>query len=71
MSVTGRSVKEAAAEVRSDMLLSCALLQTYKVREQSLGKQVEVLHSADCDGEQTLALCEGLSRGAQTQDRQQ
>lgn len=44
---------------------------TYKVREESLSQQVEVLHSADSDREETLAVCDWLRGHAQRQQRQQ
>lgn len=47
------------------------LLQAYKVREESLGEQVQVRDSVDCNGEQTLAVCDLLRGDAQTHDRQQ
>lgn len=47
------------------------LLQAYKVREESLGEQVQVRDSVDCNGEQTLAVCDLLRGDAQTHNRQQ
>lgn len=49
---------------------SFELLYTHKVREESLSQQVEVLNSADSDGEQTLAVCDRLRRDAQRHHRQ-
>lgn len=49
-------------------LCPCGLPYTYKVREESLSEQVEVLNSADSDGEQTLAICNWLRGDAQRQD---
>lgn len=43
---------------------------TYKVREESLSEQVEVLNSVHSDGEQTLAVCDRLRGHAQRHQRQ-
>lgn len=57
--------------VTSGLDCCCEMPPTYKVREESLSQQVEVLHSADSDREETLAVCDWLRGHAQRQQRQQ
>lgn len=51
--------------------MSLPVSRTHKVGEESLGEQVEVLDSADGDGEQALAVCDWLRGNGHTHGGQQ
>lgn len=46
-------------------------LDTHKVGEEPLSQQMQMLDSADGDGEQTLAVCDWLRGNSQTDDGQE
>lgn len=50
---------------------SPSVSRTHKVREESLGHQVEVVDSVDGDGEQARVVWGLLSRNTRTHDQQQ
>lgn len=71
ISHTARHIKTKCVCVSSGLVCCCEMPPTYKVREESLSQQMEVLHSADSDREETLAVCDWLRGHAQRQQRQQ